>query len=59
MILDNARITYKVIDVEEKPELAARYAISQAPTLIVTNGEGFEKFANASNIKKFAEAKEA
>lgn len=59
MILDHANIAYKIIDVEEKPELAIKYAISQAPTLIVTNGEGFEKFANASNIKKFAEAKQA
>ncbi len=44
-----------VIDAEENMELASRYQVMQAPTLVVVNGDGYQKFVNASNIKKFAE----
>ena len=29
----------------------------QAPTLVVTNGDSFKKYVNASNIKKYAESR--
>ena len=45
---------YVPIDAEENMELAGKYGIMQAPTLVVVNGEGFKKYVNASNIKKFA-----
>ena len=45
---------YVLIDAEENMELAAKYGIMQAPTLVVVNGDGFKKYVNASNIKKFA-----
>ena len=32
-----------------------KYGIRQAPTLIVTDGDGYESFVNLSNIKKFIE----
>ncbi len=46
---------YSLIDAEENMELAGKYGIMQAPTLVVLNGDGFKKYVNASNIKKFAE----
>ena len=45
---------YIPIDAEENMELAARYGIMQAPTLVVVNGDDYTKYVNASNIKKFA-----
>jgi len=45
---------YVLIDAEENMELAGKYGIMQAPTLVVVNGDGFRKYVNASNIKKFA-----
>ena len=45
---------YVLIDAEENMELATKYGIMQAPTLVVVNGDGFKKYVNASNIKKFA-----
>ncbi len=45
---------YVPIDAEENMELAAKYGIMQAPTLVVVNNDGFKKYVNASNIKKFA-----
>lgn len=47
---------YVLIDAEENMELASRYGVMQAPTLVVVNGNKSEKYVNASNIKKYAEA---
>lgn len=49
---------YVLIDAEENLELAKRYGIMQAPTLVVVNGDECTKYVNASNIKKYAEKKQ-
>ena len=54
--LDDAGIAYTVVDAEEEVELTKQFNISQAPTLIVIDGEDAQKFINASNIKRFAES---
>ena len=46
---------YILIDAEENIELTQKYGVMQAPTLVVVNGDSYEKYANASNIKKYAE----
>lgn len=46
---------YVVIDAEENMELAAKYGVMQAPTLVVVNEDDYKKYVNASNIKKYAE----
>ncbi|MCR5597047.1 MAG: ribonucleoside triphosphate reductase [Lachnospiraceae bacterium] len=48
-------VDYMLVDAEENPELAQKYKIRQAPTLVVINGDDVTKYANASNIKKYAE----
>ncbi len=48
-------IHYVTIDAEENMELASRYGVMQAPTLVVVNGDSQKKYVNASNIKKYAE----
>ena len=48
-------ISYMPIDAEENAELALKYKVRQAPTLVVINGDEVKKYANASNIKKYAE----
>ena len=48
-------IHYVTIDAEENMELAGRYGVMQAPTLVVVNGDSQKKYDNASNIKKYAE----
>ncbi|MCR5789011.1 MAG: ribonucleoside triphosphate reductase [Lachnospiraceae bacterium] len=47
-----------MIDAEENVELTRKYGVMQAPTLIVVDGDSFKKYANASNIKKYAEQTE-
>ena len=54
--LQSAGINYELIDAEENAELALKFGIKQAPTLVVVNGETVEKYANASNIKKYADS---
>ena len=49
--------TYVLIDAEDNIELAGRYGVMQAPTLVVVNGDEYQKYVNASNIKKYAETK--
>lgn len=46
---------YMVIDAEDNIDLSSRYGVMQAPTLVVTNGDNYKKYVNASNIKKYAE----
>ena len=54
-LLDKANIGYEKIDAEAQEDLTMKYGIRQAPTLIVTDGDGSESFVNLSNIKKFIE----
>ncbi len=49
-------INYLLIDAEENMELAAKYGVMQAPTLVVVRGEQVKKYVNASRIKQFADS---
>lgn len=53
--LEEAHIPYEVVDAEENMELAEKYGVMQAPTLIVVKDGQVKKLANASNIKDYAE----
>lgn len=46
---------YELIDGEENPELAKKYQVMQAPTLVIVTGDSYETCVNASNIRKFAQ----
>ena len=54
-LLDKAGIAYTVIDAEADPELAQKFGINQAPTLIADG----VKAIGVSPIKQFIEKKEA
>ena len=45
---------YELINAEEQPELAARYGVMQAPTLVIDRDGAVTTYANASNIRKYA-----
>ena len=55
MLLDKAGLDYEAIDAEENKELTIRFGITKAPTLLVPNGEGFDVYANVSEIKGYIE----
>lgn len=46
---------YTLIDAEENTDLARKYGIMQAPTLVVLEEGNAQKYINASNIKRFTE----
>ncbi len=52
-MLEEMNFKYTIIDAEENPELAKKYDIMQAPTLVAVNGENAEVVSNASNIIAF------
>ncbi len=45
----------KVVDAEENADLARKYGIMQAPTLVILDEGKVSKYVNASNIKRFTE----
>ena len=49
-------INYLLIDAEENMELAAKYGVMQAPTLVVVQGDQVKKYVNASRIKQFTDS---
>ena len=51
--LDKAGFKYEKLMADENAELALSYGVKQAPTLVVTNGTDFEKYAGAPAIKQF------
>ncbi|MBR4795184.1 MAG: ribonucleoside triphosphate reductase [Lachnospiraceae bacterium] len=48
-------VKYVLIDAEENVELARKYGVMQAPTLIVIEGQQATKYVNASNIARYVE----
>ena len=49
-------IPYEKIDAEENQKLTKQYKVMLAPTLIVTDEQDYQAYANASNIRKFIDA---
>lgn len=45
----------QVIDAEAHPDMARRYGIMQAPTLVITDGEHMQKYVNTSNIQRYVD----
>jgi ribonucleoside-triphosphate reductase len=50
-LLDKAGVEYTVLNANEEADLVSKYGIKQAPTLVVENGAGFEKYRGVSDIK--------
>ncbi|MBQ9709050.1 MAG: hypothetical protein IJV67_00315, partial [Clostridia bacterium] len=55
MLLDKTGVVYKVIDAEEEVEVTRSYGVTNAPTLLVPNGNGYDVFDNISKVKKYTE----
>ncbi len=50
-LLDKAGVSYVTVNADEERELVEKYGIRQAPTLIINNGDSFEKYRGVSDIK--------
>ncbi len=51
--LDKAGYAYEKLLADEHADLARKYGVQQAPTLVLIDGENFEKIAGAGAIKRF------
>ena len=50
-LLDKAGVSYTALNANEEKELVAQYGVKQAPTLVLVEGDSFEKFRGVSDIK--------
>ena len=53
--LNEAGVAYEKVYADQEPDRAKQYGVTAAPTLVIINGENFEKIVNVSNVRKFAE----
>ena len=56
-LLDKAGVGYIKLLAEENAELVGEFGIRQAPTLIVVNGDAYDKFVGVSEIKTYIQSK--
>lgn len=50
-ILDKAGVSYQSLNANEEKDLVKKFGIKQAPTLVLINGDSFEKYRGVSDIK--------
>ena len=50
-LLDKAGVSYTALNANEEKDLVAKYGVKQAPTLVLVEGDSFEKFRGVSDIK--------
>ena len=50
-ILDKAGVSYESLNANEEKDLVKKFGIKQAPTLVLINGDSFEKYRGVSDIK--------
>lgn len=56
MMLQKAGIIYDTIDAEDEKEVTVSYGVKKAPTMLVPNGNGYDVYDNASEIKRYIES---
>jgi len=54
-MLNKAGIKYTMIDAEDEKEKTVKFEVKKAPTLLVPNGDSYDRYDNASLIKGFIE----
>ncbi len=55
MMLDKAGIKYTVVDAEDQKDMTTKYGVKKAPTMLVPAADGYDRYENASEIKKYIE----
>lgn len=55
--LETAGVEYTAVDAEDNLEMTKLLNVNMAPTLVVVRGEELNKYNNASDIKRYLEAK--
>ena len=56
MMLEKAGIAYKNVDAIKNKDLTIAYGITKAPTLLVPNGESYDVYDDASQIRGYIQS---
>ncbi len=51
--MDKAEFSYETLLADENAELVKKFGIKQAPTLVITDGESFEKYVGVGEIRSY------
>ncbi len=51
--MDKAEFSYETLLADENVELVKKFGIKQAPTLVITDGESFEKYVGVGEIRSY------
>jgi ribonucleoside-triphosphate reductase len=57
--LTDAGVSFTKVYADDAPELAAKYGVKQAPSLILQTGDSVMKIENVSNIRRYADTAKA
>ena len=57
MMLDKAGVIYSIVNAEENKDLTVKLGVKKAPTLLIPNGNGYDAYDNASEIRKYIESR--
>ena len=52
-LLDEAGVHYEIMDAMENPGLVEKFGIKQAPTLVISSGNSYEKLLGVSDIRSW------
>ena len=52
-MLEEAGIDLDIVNAVAEPDEAVKFGVKQAPTLIVSDGDKFDKYAGIAAIRKF------
>ncbi len=55
ILLDKVGVAYVAIDAEEQTDITKQYGVTNAPTLLVPESDGYAVYDNISKIKKYTE----
>ena len=50
-MLDDAGVSYEALDANDAPDLVQKFGIMQAPTLVIMEGDSYEKYTGVSDIR--------
>jgi ribonucleoside-triphosphate reductase len=53
MLLNHNKIYYQVIDATKHNQLAVKYGVQQAPSLVIINNGEYEKISGIDAIRKY------
>ena len=52
-MLDKEKISYTKYVADDTPEIATKYGVNQAPTLVAVCGDQYKKYVGVAGVKEY------